>query len=241
MDLRDGVIIVTGGGRGIGRATVRELAGAGARVVAVARPGSDLESAVESVEGTNGRIRAIPADIRDAEQVRALMARVAEEEGRIDGLVNAAGLFGGERGLLDLSPELWREVLDTNLTGAFLCLRAVVPHLIRTGGGVVVNVTSGAAVRTGFLNVAYGVSKAGLDRLTLGADAELRGEGIHCVSLSPPVTRTEAVEAVYGPRLDELHPAPPERTARAIRGLLEGQAESRAGEVVTVREMTEGE
>ncbi|MFA9461903.1 SDR family oxidoreductase [Thiohalorhabdus sp. Cl-TMA] len=244
MELQDAVIIVTGAGRGIGRATALELARAGARVVAVARTAhgeSGVAATVAAVEAAGGRARAEPADVRDAEGVKALMERVAEAEGHIDGLVNGAAVFAGERGLLDISPDQWSEVLDTNLTGAFLCLRAAAPHLIRAGGGVVVNMTSGAAVRTGFLNVAYGVSKAGLDRLTQGADAELRKDGILCVSLSPPVTRTETVEAIYGSGTEDLYAAEPERTARAVRKLIVHHAAERAGGVVTVRELMEGE
>src|SRR5699024_10470168 len=117
--------------------------------------------------------------------------------GRIDVLINNAGVFGGELGLLNVDPAAWNNTLSTNLTGPFLCARAAIPHMLHAGQGVIINMTSGAAIRAGFLNPAYGASKAGLDRLTLALHAEFSSRGIACVSVSPPVSATEPIQRLY--------------------------------------------
>lgn len=230
MMLQDQVIIVTGASRGLGQAMVRALAARRATVVAAARcftldrPPSD------------GATLAVPVDVRQETQVAALIQQVLDRFQRIDGLVNNAGLMVGDRAFTDLSTALWREILATNLEGAFLCCQAVVPVMCRQGHGVIVNITSGAAVRTGFLNLAYGVSKAGLDRLTLGLGAELQRFGIACVSLSPPVSATATVRQLYPGRDVDQWAQPPELTAQALCTLLEDEPLRYSGRVLSVRE-----
>jgi NAD(P)-dependent dehydrogenase (short-subunit alcohol dehydrogenase family) len=108
--------------------------------------------------------------------------------------------------------------------------------MIRQSSGVIINITSGAAVRTGFLNIPYGVSKAGLDRLTLGLAAELRGNGIACVSMSPPVSATDTIRGMYPDQSVDSWAQPSEITARAVCKLLEGDAMQYSGKVLSVRE-----
>jgi 3-oxoacyl-[acyl-carrier protein] reductase len=225
------VIIVTGGTRGLGQAMVQALAAQGATVIAAAR-----HLTVPVRPTPNSAALTLPADVRDAAQVRNLMERVLAEFGRVDVLVNNAGIMAGDVAFTDLTPALWDEILTTNLTGAFLCCRAVVPDMLRQRAGVIVNITSGAAVRTGFLNVAYGVSKAGLDRLTRGLDAELRPHGIACLSLSPPVSATATVRRLYAGRDVDAWAQPPELTARALRALLADDPLQYSGQVLSVRE-----
>ncbi|MFO1431236.1 MAG: SDR family oxidoreductase [Candidatus Competibacteraceae bacterium] len=227
--LHDKVIIVTGASRGLGRLMAQALADRGATVVAVARrltadrevPGAALVMAV---------------DVRARSQVQMLVERVLDRYGRVDVLVNNAGLMVGDVAFVDTTPELWQDVLDTNLWGAFLCCRAVVPIMQRQHGGVIVNITSGAAVRTGFLNIPYGVSKAGLDRLTLGLGAELKPDNIACVSLSPPVSATETVRHLYADKGVDSWAQPPALTARALCALLADDPLQYTGQVLSVRE-----
>ncbi len=238
------VAIVTGASRGIGRAMALALGRRGAMVVAAARtlgpgPGS-LEETVGLLEAAGGTGLAIPVDVREETQVEWLMARVMRRYRQVDLLVNNAGLMLGERGFTEISPSQWREVMDTNLWGAFLCCHHVVPAMVEREEGVIVNVSSGAAVRTGFLNIPYGVSKAGLDRLTLGLAAELADHGIACVSLSPSVTATNTVRRLYpGAEPVENWAQPPEMAAEALCALVEGDPMRHSGQVVTARQLLE--
>ena len=175
-------------------------------------------------------------DVTDETQVQRLVQQVLDHYGRLDVLVNNAGLMAGDLAFTDITPSLWRKILATNLWGAFLCCQAVVPRMIRQGGGVIVNITSGAAVRTGFLNIPYGVSKAGLDRLTLGLSAELERYGVACISLSPPVSATDTVRLMFPNKDVDAWAHPPELTARALCELLENNPMRYTGQVVSVRE-----
>jgi 3-oxoacyl-[acyl-carrier protein] reductase len=243
--LKDQVVLITGASRGLGRAMAVELGRGGAIVALHARQHRGrpdrLDQALVEIELEGGRGMTVRGDVREPDQVQAMVEQVIARYGRIDVLINNAGVFGGEWGLLEVDPSAWHKILDTNLTGPFLCARAVVPHMLRAGTGTIVNVTSGAAVRTGFLNPAYGVSKAGLDRLTVALHAEFGERGVTSVSLSPPVSATEPVRRLYSDReLSERRAAPPEITARALRRLLERGAGKYAGGVVGVRDLVGG-
>jgi NAD(P)-dependent dehydrogenase (short-subunit alcohol dehydrogenase family) len=234
--LHSQVIIVTGASRGLGRAMAMALAESGASVVVAARTTastsdspSTIEDVVRMIEAGGGTALAV--------QVRNLVQRTVDHYGRVDGLVNNAGLMVGDVAFADTTPSLWREILDTNLWGAFLCCRAVVPAMIRQRGGVIINISSGAAVRTGFLNLPYGVSKAGLDRLTLGLSSELQGFNIACVSLSPSISATDTVRRMYPHRSLDGWAQPPNLTARALCTLLENEPMKYSGQVLSVREV----
>lgn len=231
--LQDQVIIVTGASRGIGRAAVAALAERGATVVAAAR---SLDS---SQSNPAGAALSMAVDVRDPIQVQRLLEQVHDRYQRVDVLINNAGIMVGDLDFTEVTPALWREILDTNLEGAFLCCWASVPIMLQQGFGTIINITSGAAVRTGFLNIPYGVSKAGLDRLTLGLGAELKQRGIACVSLSPPVTATTTVRQMYPDKAVESWAQPPELTARALCTLLQDEPLNYAGQVLSVREYLE--
>jgi NAD(P)-dependent dehydrogenase (short-subunit alcohol dehydrogenase family) len=228
--LKDQVIIVTGASRGIGKAMVAALAKRGVCVVAAAR------SLGAEQPGPPGAALSVAVDVRDPDQVKNLVQQVVGRYQRVDGLVNNAGLMVGDIAFTDTDPDLYQTILDTNLKGAFLTCWAVVPHLLRQGHGTIINITSGAAVRTGFLNIPYGISKAGLDRLTLGLGAELQEQGIACVSLSPPVSTTDTVRKMYAGRDMDGWAHPPELTAHALWLLLEDNPIQYTGQVISVRE-----
>jgi 3-oxoacyl-[acyl-carrier protein] reductase len=244
--LREQIAIVTGASRGIGRAIALELGRRATFVAAVFRGEDDASKpagiyrTVQTIEEEGGRALAIAADIRIEDQVNAMVERVLGTFGRIDILINNAGIMVGDIAFLETTPSVWREIIDTNLTGAYLCCRAVIPSMLSQVAGVVVNITSGAAVRTGFLNVPYGVSKAGLDRLTRGLAAEFQAQGIACISLSPPVSDTETVRKIYPERHVEAWAQPPEQTAEALCMLLEDQPMRYTGQVVAVSEYLRG-
>ncbi len=225
--------MVTGASGGLGQAMAARLADAGARLVLTARDPQRLERLGEALPGES---LTVPADVRDPAAVSGVVAAAWNRFGVIDALVNNAGLMVGDIPLAETNAELWARILETNLSGAFYCAQAVLPEMRRRGAGTIINITSGAAVRTGFLNVPYGVSKAGLDRLTLAIAAEAHADGVHCVSLSPSVSATETVRQIYPEQNVDNWAAPPEETASAVLGLLTGGAAAYSGKVVSVRE-----
>jgi NAD(P)-dependent dehydrogenase (short-subunit alcohol dehydrogenase family) len=178
--------IVTGGGRGIGAAIARALTTRGVRVTVFARTTAQIDRLV--AEG--GAALAVAGDVRREEHVARLVAIHEEAFGRCDLLVNNAGVL--ERGLVEeISPEAWREVLDVNLTGAFLCARAVVPGMKRRRKGRIVNVASISGTIGTERASAYNASKWGLIGLTKCLAEELRPGGIQCISVSPGSVDTE--------------------------------------------------
>lgn len=246
VNLNDTVIIVTGASRGLGRTMALALAKRGATVVAAARStdsafdsSGTIQEAVQAIQAEGGTGLAVAVDVRDQAQVEDMVLQVLNRFGRVDVLVNNAGLMVGDVAFTDITPTLWREIVDTNLGGAFLCCRAVVPAMMRQGHGVIVNISSGAAVRTGFLNIPYGVSKAGLDRLTQGLAAELKEHGIACISLSPSVSATDTVRAMFADRDIDAWAQSPELPARALCALLEDEPIQYTGKVISVREYLE--
>jgi NAD(P)-dependent dehydrogenase (short-subunit alcohol dehydrogenase family) len=178
--------IVTGGGRGIGAAIARALTARGVRVTVFARTTAQIDRLV--AEG--GAALAVAGDVRREEHVVRLVAIHEQSFGRCDLLVNNAGVL--ERGLVEeMAPDAWREVLDVNLTGAFLCVRAVVPGMKRRRRGRIVNVASISGTVGTERASAYNASKWGLIGLTKCLAEELRPSGIQCLSVSPGSVDTE--------------------------------------------------
>jgi short-subunit dehydrogenase len=180
MDWKDKVAIVTGASSGIGLATARKLVAKGARVALVARTKDKLEAAASELG--EGHAVAFPLDVKDRAGIEALPARVVERLGRLDIVVNNAGVnhrgAAGERTAAQLA-----EVLETNLVAPVLLTRASLAHLQR--GGVVVNVASLAGKVPVPHEATYSASKAGLRAFSRALDLELEGHGIRIVSVNP--------------------------------------------------------
>jgi 3-oxoacyl-[acyl-carrier protein] reductase len=198
--------IVTGGGRGIGAAAARALTAAGAKVTVFGRTASDLAALVRA----GGAALAVQGDVALEVDVARLVAAHREALGPCDVLVNNAGVL--ERDLVeDLSPERWRAVLEVNLTGAFLCARAVVPEMKARRRGRIVNVASISGTIGSERASAYNASKWGLIGFTKCLAEELRGHGVQCLAVSPGSVDTEMLRRTpYGPGM------PPGEVARVI-------------------------
>ncbi|MFQ5855412.1 MAG: SDR family NAD(P)-dependent oxidoreductase [Anaerolineae bacterium] len=182
------VAIVTGGGRGIGRAIALAYATEGAAVVVAARTQSEINSTAEEIESGGGRALAIPTDVSQAQDVKWIIAETLAAFGQVDVLVNNAGVAGPMGLITEVSEADWDRTLAINLKGAFLCCRAVVPAMIAAGGGNIINTSSGAGQRkprSAVRSLPYQVSKFGLEGLTDGLAIQLREYKINVNSLLP--------------------------------------------------------
>ena len=162
------IAVVTGAGRGRGRAMALALADAGCDIVAAARTRPQIEETAELVRAKDRRSLVVPTDITDPASVQAMVDATIAEFGRIDILLNNAGgaTAGMGKPLEEVTDEEWRLGIDTNLSGTFYCCRAVIPHMLRQGGGKIINLTSGFGLRGGRDNFMYTTAKAGLINFT---------------------------------------------------------------------------
>jgi meso-butanediol dehydrogenase/(S,S)-butanediol dehydrogenase/diacetyl reductase len=223
MRLKDRVAIVTGGASGIGKATAELFAREGARV-AVADSSPDGAETVRAIKIAGGESEFVQVDVSDSIQV-AKMAEVAiQAYGRIDVLVNGAGiLYYGT--VLETDERAWNRVLSINLTGTYLCCRAVLPHMIRQGGGSIINVASTVGAHDACANaVAYVTSKGGVTLLTKAMAIDHARQGVRVNALVPGATDTPMIRKMLTPEALEAmalsHPigrlGRPEELAKAV-------------------------
>ena len=185
------IALITGGGRGIGRAIARGYAREGADVAIIyVRHPEAAEAVVDELRALGRRSAAYQADTADAQAVRAVVDRIVEDFGRVDVLVNNAGVLVRSP-FLEMAPEDLDRVVAVNLRGPFHCAQAVARHMVRQGGGVIINMTSEAARRTLPDLSAYGATKAGLVHLTRCMAVELAPYGIRVNSIAPGMTETD--------------------------------------------------
>jgi 3-oxoacyl-[acyl-carrier protein] reductase len=175
------VAVVTGGSRGIGLAITEALTSTGARVVITGRDQGHLDAAAAKL---GEKVRAVRADVTRADDAARAVDAAAEEFGGVDVLVNNAGvgLFGN---VADLSNADWQQVIDTNLSGAFYCSRAAIPHLKRRGSGWIINISSLAGKNPFAGGAAYCASKAGLNAFSEALMQEVRYDNIRVSYIMP--------------------------------------------------------
>jgi NAD(P)-dependent dehydrogenase (short-subunit alcohol dehydrogenase family) len=200
MRLKDRVAIVTGGGRGIGRAISLAFASEGATVVVAARTLSMLDETIEKIESGGGRAKAIQTDVSDEKQVQRLIAETVNDYGEVDILVNNSGIGGPTVNVVDLQLQDWNEVLAVNLTGSMLCAREVLKHMIPRKKGNIVNIGSDAG-RFGYpMRSPYSVSKWGIIGLTETLAIEVGQYDIRVNCISPAAVRGERLINVVSGR-----------------------------------------
>ena len=226
------VAIITGAGRGIGRATARELAGLGYRLSLASRNPDGLNQTAD-LAGRD-QCHCVATDVTDPAQVDRLVRQTLDRFGRIDAVVNNAGLAPVQP-LAEMTPGEWRAVIETNLSAAFYLCRAAWPALVRQGGGVIVNVSSFAA-RDPFPGfAAYGAAKAGLNLFGLSAAREGEPLGIRVHTVAPSATETSMFRSLPGmdryPADKTLDPA---EVARIIGRCVTGDLRYTSGEVIYV-------
>ena len=241
IDLTGKIALVTGGSRGIGRAIVLRLAAQGADVAFSYRGNQGAaEATAAEVEATGRRALAVQADAKEIEGAEALVKAVIEAFGKVDILVNNAGITRDDL-IMRMSADAWRDVLETNLFGAFYALKAVTRPMLKARGGRIINITSvsGQAGQTGQAN--YSSAKAGLIGLTKAAARELASRGITVNAVAPGFVLTELTQDLpdaLKAQLTERTPlgrfGTPEEIAHAVAFLASDEAAFITGQVLAV-------
>jgi NAD(P)-dependent dehydrogenase (short-subunit alcohol dehydrogenase family) len=246
------VVLVSGGGRGLGRLLAAELAKAGAAVGLLARSAGQLSAAVDEIEKAGGSAAAATGDVTDRQSLAAAVAELTARLGQPDVLVNNAGIGGPVAQLWDADPEEWVRAFEVNVNGAFELSRLVLPQMIARGRGRIINITSNAGVYRWPLLSAYAASKAALVKLSETLAAETVRHGVTVLSYDPgllPIGFTEPVLAAAAPdpgtaegkvtawirkRIADGHGADPAQAARMLVRLAAGDADRLSGRHLTV-------
>jgi NAD(P)-dependent dehydrogenase (short-subunit alcohol dehydrogenase family) len=195
--LKDKVAIVTGGGGGIGAATARRLVQEGARVVVA---DIDVERAAQVASALGDAACAVCYDAADAASIEALVGQAVERYGQLHILHNNAALTdpavqAHDTTATDIPLDIWNAILNVNLTGYLVACRFAIPHMVRAGGGSIINTVSNSGLVGDTARIAYGTSKAGAMALTRSIATQYGRDGVRCNAISPGVILTPALEA----------------------------------------------
>jgi NAD(P)-dependent dehydrogenase (short-subunit alcohol dehydrogenase family) len=247
ISLAGQVAVVTGGGRGIGRAAAIGLATAGASVAVSARTEEQIAETVRLIEEAGGRAAAFATDVSDPASVEKLVADTTERFGPIDLLVNNAAAPGSAGRDWENDPDQWWRTIEVNVRGPYLCSRAVLPGMIERRRGRIINVSSSSAYLTSPYNSAYTTSKAAFFSMTRSLAEATKEYGIGVFNYVPGLVRTELVEYMSGPKMPEPGKrgmlaalgtdlqVEPELSAEGIVYLASGQADAASGRYLDVR------
>ena len=247
IDLGGQVAIVTGGGRGIGRAMALALAKAGAAVAVVARSSDQLAETVALIEEAGGRAIAVTADVTDPQAAELMAKEVEQQLGPVDLLVNNAGAPPPVGPLWENDPDEWWRCIEVNLRGPFLCSRAVLPGMVTRRRGRIVTTASGSGIGPWPYSAAYAVAKCAAIRLSENLAAETQEHGISVFSIHPGFVRTAMTEAaaespddakwlggMFHRLLSAGHDVPPKRAAQLVVFLASGKADALSGCFISV-------
>lgn len=234
--------VITGAGRGIGRAVAVAMAKEGAAVSVLDIDKENARRVAEEIERSGGRAWAYMLNVADSRSVARGMQEIVEGAGKIDILVNVAGVVG-RSGALDTTDDEWRRVMAVNLDGVFYCCREALRHMVERNSGRIVNIGSIAGKRGGGLigTTAYAVSKAGVIGLTKALAREFAGLGIHVNCVCPGLTITDMTRQIYEQNKESClrqiplgRPATPDDIANAVIFLASCDAEYITGETLDV-------
>ncbi|HHZ62229.1 MAG TPA: SDR family oxidoreductase [Dehalococcoidia bacterium] len=196
LSLEGKTIVITGGGTGLGREMTLAMASAGADLVIASRRIGPIDEVAQAARDMGRRAITVSTDVTDTSQVAALMERALDEYGKVDVLLNNAGIVRGKgaEAIWDISDEDWRIGIDTNMSSAFFCSRAIAKHMVERGQGKIINVSSGFGYRGGRDNYMYAVGKGGIVQLTRTLATSLSRHGITSTCIVPgflPTTGTD--------------------------------------------------
>jgi NAD(P)-dependent dehydrogenase (short-subunit alcohol dehydrogenase family) len=221
------VAMITGASQGLGRALALGYAKEGAQAVINARTEESIRPVAEEAESLGAEVLALAADVSKSADVERLVDAAVERFGRIDVLVNNAGLLGPRVAIEEYPEDEWRRVIDANLTGPFLVSKTVLPHIPE--GGSIVNVVSGVSIEGRAKWGAYSVSKFGVEGLTQILAAELKERGIRVNAVDPGGMRTEMRAAAY-PEEDPITRITPEENTDVFLYLASDESKGVTGE-----------
>jgi NAD(P)-dependent dehydrogenase (short-subunit alcohol dehydrogenase family) len=196
MRLKNKVALITGAGRGLGRSTAVAMAQEGAAVALISRTIAELEETASLILEAGGIAVTLPLDITDEKALREAVNKTGSSLGRIDILMNNAAIVGPVAPLHEVDPDEWQYTIAVNITAARQVCQEAIPHMIRAGGGRIINVTSGMAEISMPLFGAYSASKSALNSMTRIMAEELRGYGIQVNGLDPGVMDTRMQDQI---------------------------------------------
>lgn len=245
--MKDKVVLITGASSGIGKSTAEAFAAKGVNVVVAARRKEELDSLVASIKANGGKASAIQTDVSKSKDVEQMVAHAIKTFGRIDYVVNNAGIEGELAPITELSEESWDKVMNINLKGVFLCMKYQAKAMIKGGhSGSIVNVGSVNSFLGFPAGSAYVTSKHGLVGLTTSVSAELAPQGIRVNLLCPGITVTpmhNRIRDLYGddlydkgiiPKVHLQRAGKPEEMAKAILFLCSDESSYISGSTLTV-------
>ena len=204
MKLEGRTSIITGGGRGLGRAIALRFASEGASLVLSGTTEDAITATAKEIRANGGRAIGIRADVAEESEVEALVAAALDEFGRIDILVNNAGIIGPTAPVVQIERQEWDRTLAVNLTGAFLCVKHALPHMIERRSGRVLNITSVAGLIGYNLRSAYAVSKWGMIGLTRTLAIEAGRYDITVNAIAPGPVKGPRMDAVIRLRAESM-------------------------------------
>lgn len=246
--ITDQVALITGGGRGLGRAFALTLALAGARVAVTARTVSELDETVQLVEQSGGQALAIPADVTDQQAVAALVDTVMTQLGGIDLLINNAGIVSPLGPLWEIDPDEWWRSMEINLRSVLLCSAAVLPGMVARRRGRIINIASGAGLGPIPYGTSYVTAKTAMIRLSENLALETQAYGISIFAVDPGTVRTAMseylLESAPGQKwvpwfqntFAEGRNVPAELPSQLVLRLAAGDADTLSGRLISVRD-----
>jgi NAD(P)-dependent dehydrogenase (short-subunit alcohol dehydrogenase family) len=251
VDLTGHVALVTGGGRGLGRAFAIALAKAGAHVAVTARTAEPLAETVEMVERAGGRALAIPGDVSAPDAVAHVVRTAESQLGMVDILVNNAGAVGPLGYDWEVDLEDWWRTFEINVRGPFLYARAVLPGMVKRQRGRIVNISTGAGFGRLPQMDAYCATKAALTQWTKCLAADIQAHGVTVFAFQPGMVRTSmldyltspdvpnAVQALFHSLLSQGRDVPIERSAQMLLFLVSGKADALSGRFIRAQDNEE--
>lgn len=229
MSLAGQTALVTGGSKGIGRAICLALAKEGANVVIAARNESEIEETMNKLKSMGSKAMAIQADIRSEEDVRRLISMTIDKCGRLDILINNAGVAHKKR-LEETTLEEYDEIMDTNLKGVFLCTKYAIPYIRESKNGKIINISSVGGLHGLPEFSVYCASKFGVNGLTESIAAELEGE-IKVYAVCPGAVDTDMYRSFFA----ERPPLKPEHIAEKVLELASPDSRVTSGKIIEIQ------